>query len=65
MKPFGKASRASSPLELTHFDICGPMNVKAHHGAFYFCTFVDDYSRYGYVYHYHIAMKHLLYSNVS
>ena len=29
MKPFGKALRASSPLELIHLDICGPMNVKA------------------------------------
>ena len=26
------------------------MNVKAHHGAFYFLTFIDNYSRYGYVY---------------
>ena len=26
------------------------MNVKAHYGAFYFLTFIDDYSRYGYVY---------------
>jgi len=24
--------------------------VKARHGAFYFLTFIDDYSRYGYVY---------------
>jgi len=49
-KPFDKASRASSPLELIHSDICGPMNVKARHGAFYFLAFIDDYSRYGYVY---------------
>jgi len=26
------------------------MNVKVRHGAFYFLTFIDDYSRYGYVY---------------
>ena len=49
-KPFGKASRALNPLELIHSDICGPMNVKARHWAFYFLTFIDDYSRYGYVY---------------
>ena len=49
-KPFGKASRLSSPLELIHFDICGPINVKARHGAFCFLTFIDYYSRYGYVY---------------
>jgi len=35
-KLFGKASRASSPLELIQSDVCGPMNVKAHvhHWAF-------------------------------
>ena len=48
-KPFGKASRATTPLELIHSDICGPMSVKARHGAIYFHTFIDDYSRYGYV----------------
>ncbi|KAL0457633.1 UNVERIFIED_CONTAM: hypothetical protein Slati_0390500 [Sesamum latifolium] len=49
-KPFGKAKRATHPLELVHSDICGPMNVRARHGAFYFLTFIDDYSRYGLVY---------------
>uniref|UniRef100_A0A2N9EKE5 Integrase catalytic domain-containing protein n=1 Tax=Fagus sylvatica TaxID=28930 RepID=A0A2N9EKE5_FAGSY len=48
-KPFGKAVRATQPLELIHSDICGPMNVKARHGASYFLTFIDDYTRYGYV----------------
>ncbi|KAL0431869.1 UNVERIFIED_CONTAM: Retrovirus-related Pol polyprotein from transposon TNT 1-94 [Sesamum radiatum] len=42
-----KAKRATHPLELVHSDICGPMNVRARHGAFYFLTFIDDYSRYG------------------
>jgi len=46
---FGKASRVSSPLEYSHFDICEPMNIYASHGAFYFLTFIDDYSRNGYV----------------
>ncbi|KAL0282691.1 UNVERIFIED_CONTAM: hypothetical protein Sradi_7254400 [Sesamum radiatum] len=49
-KPFGKAKRATHPLELVHSDICGPMNVRARHGAFYFLTFINDYSRYGSVY---------------
>ncbi len=49
-KPFGRASRVSHPLELVHSDICGPVNVKARHGASYFLTFIDDYSRFGYVY---------------
>ena len=34
-KPFGKAVKA--------------MNVKARHGASYFLTYIDDYTRYGYV----------------
>ena len=49
-KPFGKAPRATHPLELVHSDICGPMNVKAHNGISYFLTFIDDYSRFNYVY---------------
>jgi hypothetical protein len=48
-KPFGKVVRAIQPLELIHSNICGPMNVKARHGASYFLTFIDDYTRYGYV----------------
>uniref|UniRef100_A0A2N9ERH0 Retroviral polymerase SH3-like domain-containing protein n=1 Tax=Fagus sylvatica TaxID=28930 RepID=A0A2N9ERH0_FAGSY len=48
-KPFGKAMRATQPLELIHSNICEPMNVKARHGASYFLTFIDDYTRYGYV----------------
>jgi len=59
-KPFGKASRALSSLELIHSDICGPMNVKARNGAVYFLTLIDDFSRYGYVYillHRHEALN--------
>jgi len=41
-KPFGKASRAITPLKLIHSDICGPMSVKVRHGANYFLTFIDD-----------------------
>ena len=42
--PFGKAKRACFPLELIHSDICGPMNVRARHGAQYFITFIDDFT---------------------
>ena len=49
-KPFGKAPRATHPLELPHSDICGPMNVKACYVASYFLTFIDDYSHFSYVY---------------
>jgi len=50
IKPFSKVMRASSHLELIHSDICEPMNVKERHGAIYFITLIDDYSRYGYGY---------------
>lgn len=49
-KPFGKATRATHPLELIYLDIYGPMNVRARHGACYFFIFIDDYSRYGCVF---------------
>ena len=48
-KPFGKAVRATQPLELIHSEIYGPINVKSRHGASYFLTFIDDYTRYDYV----------------
>ena len=44
VKPFAKARKASEPLELVHSDICGPMSIKARHGASYFLTFIDDHS---------------------
>uniref|UniRef100_A0A2N9GDW0 Reverse transcriptase Ty1/copia-type domain-containing protein n=1 Tax=Fagus sylvatica TaxID=28930 RepID=A0A2N9GDW0_FAGSY len=49
-KPFGKGIRVTVPLELIHSDVCGPMNVRARHGASYFITFIDDFTRYGHVY---------------
>ena len=45
-----KGQRAKEPLELVHSDVCGPMNTQARGGYEYFVTFIDDYSRYGYVY---------------
>ena len=48
--PFGKAKRASSPLQLIHSDICGLINVRARHGGNYFITFIDDFTRFGHVY---------------
>ena len=50
IKPFSEAIRVSSPSELIHSYICGPMNVISRHGAMYFITLINDYSRYGYVY---------------
>jgi hypothetical protein len=49
-KSFGKAIRASFPLQLVHSGICGPINMRARHGGFYFITFIDDFLRYGHFY---------------
>ncbi|KAK8656122.1 hypothetical protein V6N13_108681 [Hibiscus sabdariffa] len=49
--PFnGKGERASDLLGLIHSDVCGPMNTQAIGGFHYFITFIDDFSRYGYIY---------------
>ena len=37
-------------LELVHSDVCGPMSIQARGGYEYFITFVNDYSRFCYVY---------------
>ena len=42
VKSFSKASRASSPLEFIHSDICESMNVQAHHGKSCFITLIGD-----------------------
>jgi hypothetical protein len=37
--------RESSPLDLVHSDICGPMPHQSLDGASYFVTFIDDTTR--------------------
>ena len=49
--PFkGNDECANGPLDLIHTDVCGPMSIHARGGFIYFITFIDDYSRYGYLY---------------
>lgn len=50
----GKGIRATGVLELIHTDVCGTINHMARSGFYYFITFIDDFSRYGYLY----LMKH-------
>ena len=58
--PFsGTMERATDLLEIIHTDVCGPMNVEARGGYRYFLTFIDDLSRYGYIYLMNINLKHL------
>ena len=50
-QPFKNVGRrASTPLEVVHSDIIGPINTASIKGAKYIITFVDDYSRYTLVY---------------
>ena len=50
-RPFStKGERSKEPLQLVHRDVCGPLTVRTRGGYEYFVTFIDDYSRYGYVY---------------
>ena len=50
-RPFAaKGNRSKKVLELVHSYLCGPMNIQARGGFEYFITFIDDYSRYGYIY---------------
>ena len=44
--PFGKAKRDSSPLQLVHLDIY----TRVKHSANYFIIFINDFTRFGYVY---------------
>ena len=43
------ASRSSDLLEIVHIDISGPYSTTIC-GSRYFLTFIDDFSRYGYLY---------------
>ena len=44
------ANKASEVLELIHTDICGPFPKASWNGQQYFISFIDDCSRYGYLY---------------
>ena len=46
----GKAHSTASILDLIHSDVVGPMPTKPINGCRYFLTFIDDCSRYSWVY---------------
>jgi hypothetical protein len=49
--PFvGQSERASDLLRLVHTDVCGTMSSVVRGVFQYFITFIDDFSRYGYIY---------------
>ncbi|KAI5321217.1 hypothetical protein L3X38_030288 [Prunus dulcis] len=43
-------SRATTPLELVHTDMCGPMQTVTKAGNMYFLTFIDDCPRMCWIY---------------
>lgn len=49
-KPFHNKWKSLELLEIVHIDICGPLRPKPHRGMKYFVSFIDDFSRYGYIY---------------
>ena len=44
------AHKSSDVLELIHTDVCGPFPTPSWNGQQYFVSFIDDHSRYGYLY---------------
>ncbi|GKA98887.1 retrotransposon protein, putative, ty1-copia subclass [Tanacetum coccineum] len=50
-KPYShQVEKAKDLLGLIHTDVCSPFKLMSRQGAYYFVTFTDDFSRYGYVY---------------
>ena len=48
--PLHQEKRQTGLLELIHIDLCGPMQTISLRGASYFLKFIDDRSRYTWVY---------------
>ena len=50
-RPFtSKGNRSKEVLKLVRSDLFDPMNIQARGDFEYFITFIDDHSRYGYIY---------------
>ena len=48
--PFKSVERKIKPLELIHIDVCDLKFVQTREGKKYFITFIDDCTKYCYVY---------------
>lgn len=49
-KPFKSVNRSTSALQLVHSDVCDSNRIPTRGGNKYFVTFIDDYSKFCYVY---------------
>lgn len=45
-----QSGKAKEPLDLVHSDVCGKVNCKSLSGAEYFLTFINNKTRYTWVY---------------
>ena len=48
--PYNSVERNYEPLDLIHTDICDMKSIPSHGGKKYYITFIDDCTRYCYVY---------------
>ena len=49
--PFmGKDEHVYRLLDLIHSNVCGPLSINSRGGFIYFITFIDDHSRFRYLY---------------
>ena len=48
--PYISVERSYEPFDLIHTDICDMKSIPSHGGKMYFITFIDDCTRYCYVY---------------
>lgn len=48
--PINQSWRAVEKLQLVHSDVCGPMSSPSLNGSKYFVLFIDDFSRFCWVY---------------
>ena len=48
--PVDGGKRSSEPLGLVHSDVCGKINAKSLSGGEYFLIFIDDNTRYIWIY---------------
>ena len=54
-----EGNMTSDVLELIHTDICGPFLAVAWNDQQYFMTFINDFSRYGYIFPLHEKLQSL------